>query len=156
MMPEYLRKRLGDSRIPVTLAALYLLIYIFPKISVDMYAGAIFIQQSLHLDLYLAIVGLLAITALYTIAGGLAAVIYTDALQTLIMLIGALILMGYSKWGPRVTWVGDRPSPGDICFHHCDRQAHAQKHTQGIPARDMVILAVKELGLWKHTVWFFF
>lgn len=36
---------------------------------VDMYAGAIFIQQSLHLDLYLAIVGLLAITALYTIAG---------------------------------------------------------------------------------------
>lgn len=36
---------------------------------VDMYAGAIFIQQSLHLDLYLAIVGLLAITALHTIAG---------------------------------------------------------------------------------------
>ena len=34
-----------------------------------MYAGAIFIQQSLHLDLYLAIVGLLAITALYTVAG---------------------------------------------------------------------------------------
>lgn len=35
--------------------------------------------------------------------------IYTDALQTLIMLIGALILMGYSKWGPRVTWVDDNP-----------------------------------------------
>ena len=95
-MPEYLRKRFGGSRIPITLAVLYLFIYIFTKISVDMYAGAIFIQQSLHLNLYLAIVGLLAITALYTIAGGLAAVIYTDALQTLIMLIGALTLMGYS------------------------------------------------------------
>ncbi|XP_027946223.1 sodium/myo-inositol cotransporter 2 isoform X1 [Eumetopias jubatus] len=95
-MPEYLRKRFGGNRIPVILAVLYLFIYIFTKISVDMYAGAIFIQQSLHLDLYLAIVGLLAITALYTVAGGLAAVIYTDALQTLIMLIGALILMGYS------------------------------------------------------------
>lgn len=34
-----------------------------------MYAGAIFIQQSLHLDLYLATVGLLAITALYTVTG---------------------------------------------------------------------------------------
>lgn len=34
-----------------------------------MYAGAIFIQQSLHLDLYLATTGLLAITALYTITG---------------------------------------------------------------------------------------
>ncbi|XP_026311159.1 sodium/myo-inositol cotransporter 2 isoform X1 [Piliocolobus tephrosceles] len=95
-MPEYLRKRFGGIRIPVILAVLYLFIYIFTKISVDMYAGAIFIQQSLHLDLYLAIVGLLAITAVYTVAGGLAAVIYTDALQTLIMLIGALTLMGYS------------------------------------------------------------
>ncbi|XP_031514232.1 sodium/myo-inositol cotransporter 2 isoform X2 [Papio anubis] len=95
-MPEYLRKRFGGVRIPVILAVLYLFIYIFTKISVDMYAGAIFIQQSLHLDLYLAIVGLLAITAVYTVAGGLAAVIYTDALQTLIMLIGALTLMGYS------------------------------------------------------------
>ncbi|XP_069342009.1 sodium/myo-inositol cotransporter 2 isoform X2 [Eulemur rufifrons] len=68
-MPEYLRRRFGGSRIPITLAVLYLFIYIFTKISVDMYAGAIFIQQSLHLDLYLAIVGLLAITAVYTVAG---------------------------------------------------------------------------------------
>lgn len=42
--------------------------------------------------------------------GGLAAVIYTDALQTLIMLIGALTLMGYSKWGARVIWVDDSTS----------------------------------------------
>ncbi|XP_008068681.1 sodium/myo-inositol cotransporter 2 isoform X5 [Carlito syrichta] len=76
------------------LAWIFLPIYVAGQ--VDMYAGAIFIQQSLHLDLYLAIVGLLAITAVYTVAGGLAAVIYTDALQTLIMLVGALILMGYS------------------------------------------------------------
>ncbi|NP_001075662.1 sodium/myo-inositol cotransporter 2 [Oryctolagus cuniculus] len=95
-MPEYLRRRFGGSRIAITLAVLYLFIYIFTKISVDMYTGAIFIQQSLHLDLYLSVVGLLAVTALYTVAGGLAAVIYTDALQTLIMLVGALTLMGYS------------------------------------------------------------
>uniref|UniRef100_A0A8D2E0T9 Sodium/myo-inositol cotransporter 2 n=1 Tax=Sciurus vulgaris TaxID=55149 RepID=A0A8D2E0T9_SCIVU len=95
-MPEYLRKRFGGSRISVTLAVIYLFMYIFTKISVDMYAGAIFIQQSLHLDLYLSVVGLLAITALYTVAGGLAAVIYTDALQTGIMLLGAFTLMGYS------------------------------------------------------------
>ena len=45
--------------------------FIHPSTSlqVDMYAGAIFIQQSLHVNLYLAIVGLLAVTALYTIAG---------------------------------------------------------------------------------------
>lgn len=33
-MPEYLRKRFGGSRIPITLAVLYLFIYIFTKISV--------------------------------------------------------------------------------------------------------------------------
>ncbi|XP_069342011.1 sodium/myo-inositol cotransporter 2 isoform X4 [Eulemur rufifrons] len=49
------------------LAWIFLPIYVAGQ--VDMYAGAIFIQQSLHLDLYLAIVGLLAITAVYTVAG---------------------------------------------------------------------------------------
>uniref|UniRef100_A0A8B9FRW1 Sodium/myo-inositol cotransporter 2 n=1 Tax=Amazona collaria TaxID=241587 RepID=A0A8B9FRW1_9PSIT len=65
-------------------------------LQVDMYAGALFIQQALHWDLYIAVVGLLAITAVYTVAGGLAAVIYTDALQTFIMLIGAVTLMIFS------------------------------------------------------------
>ncbi|XP_068823618.1 sodium/myo-inositol cotransporter 2 isoform X4 [Capricornis sumatraensis] len=49
------------------LSWIFLPIYITGQ--VDMYAGAIFIQQSLHVNLYLAIVGLLAVTALYTIAG---------------------------------------------------------------------------------------
>ncbi|XP_078520957.1 sodium/myo-inositol cotransporter 2 [Lissotriton helveticus] len=95
-MPEYLKMRFGGKRIPIFLAVLYLFIYIFTKISVDIYAGALFIQQALRWDLYIAVIGLLAITAIYTIAGGLAAVIYTDTLQTVIMLIGALILMAFS------------------------------------------------------------
>ncbi|XP_067314489.1 sodium/myo-inositol cotransporter 2 [Pseudorasbora parva] len=95
-MPEYLQKRFGGKRIQLFLCVLYLFIYIFTKISVDMYAGAVFIQQALQWNIYLAVVLLLGITALYTIAGGLAAVIYTDAVQTVIMVVGALILMGFS------------------------------------------------------------
>ncbi|XP_068100394.1 sodium/myo-inositol cotransporter 2 isoform X2 [Hyperolius riggenbachi] len=95
-MPEYLRKRFGGKRIQIYLAVLYLFIYIFTKISVDIYAGALFIQQALQWDLYVAVIGLLAVTAVYTVAGGLAAVIYTDTLQTIIMIIGALILMVFS------------------------------------------------------------
>ncbi|KAL7979050.1 hypothetical protein Chor_015074 [Crotalus horridus] len=95
-MPEYLQRRFGGKRIQIFLAILYLFIYIFTKISVDMYAGALFIQQALHWDLYIAVSGLLVITAIYTVAGGLAAVIYTDTLQTVIMLAGALTLMGFS------------------------------------------------------------
>lgn len=32
--------------------------------------------------------------------GGLASVIYTDTLQTIVMLIGSFILMGFGKWWP--------------------------------------------------------
>jgi len=41
---------------------------------------------------------LLAFTALYTIVGGLASVIYTDALQTAVILIGGTILSILSMW----------------------------------------------------------
>ncbi|KAG5279927.1 hypothetical protein AALO_G00083080 [Alosa alosa] len=95
-MPEYLQRRFGGKRIQLFIAVLYLFIYIFTKISVDMYAGAVFIQLALQWNIYLAVVVLLSITALYTVAGGLAAVIYTDAVQTLIMLVGALTLMVFS------------------------------------------------------------
>ncbi|KAJ0001424.1 hypothetical protein NQD34_006444, partial [Periophthalmus magnuspinnatus] len=95
-MPEYLQKRFGGRRTQLLIAVLYLFIYIFTKISVDMYAGALFIQLALQWNIYLSVVLLLSITAVYTVAGGLAAVIYTDAAQTMIMLAGALTLMGYS------------------------------------------------------------
>uniref|UniRef100_W5L7T6 Solute carrier family 5 member 9 n=1 Tax=Astyanax mexicanus TaxID=7994 RepID=W5L7T6_ASTMX len=92
-MPEYLRKRFGGQRIRIYMSVLSLILYIFTKISTDIFSGALFIQESLGWDLYVSTVVLLAVTALYTIAGGLTAVIYTDALQTVIMVVGAFVLM---------------------------------------------------------------
>nr|XP_017511535.2 solute carrier family 5 member 4 [Manis javanica] len=95
-MPEYLRKRFGGKRLQVYLSVLSLFICVALRISSDIFSGAIFIKLALGLDLYLAIFILLAITAVYTITGGLASVIYTDTLQTVIMLIGSFILMGFA------------------------------------------------------------
>ncbi|KAJ8408462.1 hypothetical protein AAFF_G00258760 [Aldrovandia affinis] len=92
-MPEYLRKRFGGQRIRIYMSVLSLILYIFTKISTDIFSGALFIQVSLGWDLYLSTVLLLAVTAVFTIAGGLTAVIYTDALQTVIMVVGAFVLM---------------------------------------------------------------
>ncbi|KAK6196076.1 hypothetical protein SNE40_001371 [Patella caerulea] len=92
-MPEYLRRRFGRERISVSLAVLALLVYIFTKISADLYAGVIFIQQSLRWDMYGSLILLLGIAALFTITGGLTAVIWTDFIQTIIMLSGAFVLM---------------------------------------------------------------
>uniref|UniRef100_A0A8C3H333 Sodium/glucose cotransporter 1 n=1 Tax=Corvus moneduloides TaxID=1196302 RepID=A0A8C3H333_CORMO len=95
-MPEYLKKRFGGKRIQIYLSVLSLMLYIFTKISADIFSGAVFIQLAIGLNLYVAIIILLFITALYTITGGLAAVIYTDTLQTFIMVVGSFILMGYA------------------------------------------------------------
>ncbi|XP_023195199.1 sodium/glucose cotransporter 4 isoform X7 [Xiphophorus maculatus] len=92
-MPEYLALRFGGRRIRIYMSVLSLILYIFTKISTDMFSGALFIQVSLGWNLYLSTAILLLVTAAYTVAGGLAAVIYTDALQTLIMVGGALSLM---------------------------------------------------------------
>ncbi|XP_068931057.1 sodium/myo-inositol cotransporter [Petaurus breviceps papuanus] len=92
-MPEYLSKRFGGHRIQVYFAALSLLLYIFTKLSVDLYSGALFIQESLGWNLYLSVILLIGMTALLTVTGGLVAVIYTDTLQALLMIVGALTLM---------------------------------------------------------------
>ncbi|XP_052020548.1 solute carrier family 5 member 4-like isoform X1 [Apodemus sylvaticus] len=95
-MPEYLRKRFGGKRLQIYLSVLSLFIMLAIQTSSTMFSGAIFIQLALGLNLYLAVFILLAITAFYTVAGGLASVIYTDSLQTFIMLVGSLILMGFA------------------------------------------------------------
>ncbi|MCL4139052.1 UNVERIFIED_CONTAM: hypothetical protein GTU68_016566 [Idotea baltica] len=108
-MPEYLRERFGGQRIRIYLSFLALILYVFTKISADLYAGALFIQEATGKTtdewLYISVVILLAIAAVFTIVGGLTAVIWTDFVQTILMIIGSLILMiisfyqvgGYNK-----------------------------------------------------------
>ncbi|CAN9497676.1 unnamed protein product [Ophioblennius macclurei] len=91
-MPQYLSKRYGGDRLKVYFACLSVLLYIFTKLSVDLYAGALFIQESLGWNLYVSIVLLISMTALLTVTGGLIAVLYTDALQAVLMIGGALTL----------------------------------------------------------------
>ena len=65
-LPEYMHKRFGGNRIRVFLSILSLLLYVFTKISVNMYSGALFIQQSVGWNLYVSIFGLLALTGTTT------------------------------------------------------------------------------------------
>ncbi|XP_034556695.1 sodium/glucose cotransporter 2 [Notolabrus celidotus] len=95
-MPQYLKKRFGGTRISLYLSVISLFLYIFTKISVDMFAGAVFIQQALGWNIYVAVISLLSITALYTVTGGLAALMYTDTVQTFVIIAGAFVLCGFS------------------------------------------------------------
>nr|ACO15007.1 Sodium/myo-inositol cotransporter [Caligus clemensi] len=97
-MPEYLKKRFGGNRIRLYLSSLTLLLYIFTKISADLYAGAIFItvatrtEDAGDLAIYGSIAVLLGFACLFTVFGGLMAVIWTDFVQTVLMVLGATLL----------------------------------------------------------------
>ncbi|KAF2368769.1 Sodium/solute symporter [Trinorchestia longiramus] len=92
-LPEYMSKRFGGRRVRTWLTALSLLLYIFTKISVNLFSGAIFLQQALRWqNIYICIVILLMLTAVCTAVGGLAAVIYTDTLQFFVMIGGSTAL----------------------------------------------------------------
>uniref|UniRef100_A0A3B4Z2K1 Sodium/glucose cotransporter 2 n=1 Tax=Stegastes partitus TaxID=144197 RepID=A0A3B4Z2K1_9TELE len=66
------------------------------SLQVDMFSGAVFIQQALGWNIYVAVIALLLITALYTVTGGLAALMYTDTVQTFVIIAGAFVLTGFS------------------------------------------------------------
>ena len=74
-MPEYLQKRFGGQRIRVYLSLLSLLLYIFTKISACLFAGSLFIKLLLNLNnIYVAVLILLFVSAVFTILGGLTTV----------------------------------------------------------------------------------
>jgi solute:Na+ symporter, SSS family len=99
-MPEFLERRFNRN-CATYLASISVIAYIFTKISVHLYAAAIVLERVVGWSPLTAAVILVVATGIYTIAGGLAAVIYTDLVQTLILLAGAiaLTLIGLDKVG---------------------------------------------------------
>jgi solute:Na+ symporter, SSS family len=90
-MPEFLERRFNRS-CSIYLASISILAYIFTKISVHLYAAAIVLERVVGWDPLTAAVVLVIATGVYTIVGGLAAVIYTELMQTLVLLAGAVVL----------------------------------------------------------------
>lgn len=92
-LPEYMSRRFGGQRIRIYIACLYLLLYILTKISVNIYAASLFINYAFHWNIYLSVLFVLTLTALCTVSGGLASVMYTDTIQAVIMIFGGFVLM---------------------------------------------------------------
>ena len=90
-MPQFLERRFS-RQCAVYLAGISIIAYIFTKISVQLYAASVVLERVAGWPLWKTAVVLVVATGVYTIAGGLAAVIYTDTVQTLILIAGALAL----------------------------------------------------------------
>jgi SSS family solute:Na+ symporter len=90
-MPEYLKRRFGSAA-RTTYSVLVLLTYVFVEIGAVLYLGALTLHSLLGIPMVTSIVVLAAATGLYTIAGGLRAVIWTEMLQLVVLVCGMVIL----------------------------------------------------------------
>src|SRR6266540_2924106 len=75
-MPEFLERRY-NSQSRMLLSIIQLLSYIIAKVSVTIYAGALVVTSFLGVDFWTGAIVLVIITGIYTVLGGLHAVMYT-------------------------------------------------------------------------------
>ena len=89
-MPEFLEKRY-DSKSRMYLSVISIIGYVLTKISVTIYAGGI-VFEAIGIDFWLGAFILVVVTGIYTVFGGLKAVVYTDMVQMFVLLGGALAI----------------------------------------------------------------
>jgi len=111
-MPEFLERRF-NSTCRWILSIVSLVAYVFTKVSVTVYAGGVVfnvllpeiniqITETFVLDAFwIGALLTVTLTGIYTVLGGLRAVVYTDTVQTVILIIGSafITLFGLSKLG---------------------------------------------------------
>ena len=106
-MPEFLERRYNPQSRTI-LSVISLVSYVLTKVAVTVYAGGLVFQQVFGIKelwgidfFWIAAIGLVVLTALYTIFGGMKSVLYTSVLQTPILLLGSLIILvlGFKELG---------------------------------------------------------
>jgi SSS family solute:Na+ symporter len=91
-MPEFLEKRFNPQTRRL-LSIIQLISYIIAKASVTIFAGALVFNQFLGVDFWTGAIILVVVTGVYTIFGGLHAVMYTEAIQAIVLLAGSFVLL---------------------------------------------------------------
>ena len=90
-MPEFLERRYNPAaRAYFTWVSV--IGYVLTKISVTLFAGGVVMRAVTGLDMWTSAGVLIVITGLYTILGGLRAVIYTEVMQAVVLIVGSATL----------------------------------------------------------------
>ena len=99
-MPEFLERRYSPAA-RWYLSVVSVIGYVLTKISVTIYAGGVVFESLMGISFWTGAVVVVVITGLYTIFGGLRAVVYTDMLQAVVLIVGAgvVTLMGLQQLG---------------------------------------------------------
>lgn len=96
-LPDFLEKRYSRP-CRDWLAILSIISAVFIHIGFSLYAGAVVLQGLFGINIYVSIISIAVMTGLYTIIGGLLAVVLTESIQTVILVIGALFVTGFAYY----------------------------------------------------------
>ncbi len=116
-MPEFLEKRFSPVNRAV-LSVISLVAYVLTKLAVGIFAGgvvfAVMIPDVTFMGLdsfWIGSIAVIVLTGIYTIMGGMRAVAYTSAIQTVILVLGSAFvtyfgLKALGGWGALREWAG--------------------------------------------------
>jgi solute:Na+ symporter, SSS family len=90
-LPDYLERRFSPAS-RTMLAFMSVVGALFIHIGMSLFAGSKVLETFYGFDVTTSIIVISVVTALYTITGGLKAVVVTEAIQTVVLLIGAVIV----------------------------------------------------------------
>ncbi len=106
-MPEFLERRYNSGS-RTLLSIISLVSYVLTKVAVTVYAGGIVFKEVLGIDFisfnlfgtthqvdffWIGALSLVVITGIYTVIGGMKAVLFTSVLQAPILLIGSIVIL---------------------------------------------------------------
>ncbi|MBT8037012.1 MAG: sodium:solute symporter [Verrucomicrobiae bacterium] len=99
-LPDFLEKRYNRTCRDM-LAVFSLVSAVIVHIGFSFLTGGIVLHDIFNVNIYVAIISIAALTAVYTIVGGLLAVVLTETIETIVLLIGASIIsyIAYQKMG---------------------------------------------------------
>lgn len=91
-MPDFLKFRY-TQRTGSWLSIITLIAYVLTKVSVTAFTGGIFFEYLLGLPFWYGAIGLIAVTAIFTVFGGMKGVMTLSAIQTPILIIGSFLVL---------------------------------------------------------------
>lgn len=144
-LPDFLERRY-DSASRDWLVIVSIVSAVVIHIGFSMLAGGIVLQTLFGVNLYTSVIVICIVTALYTIIGGLKAVVVTESIQTVVLITGAC-LISFAAWHRMGGW------------HAMTEVLHAQGQTNRLsmlrPAGDpsgmpwySIFLGYPVLGIW--------
>ena len=151
-LPEFLEKRY-DSRSRTVLAFIAIIGALFVHIGMSLYAGAVVFETFFGINIIVSILVISIITTIYTVLGGLKAVVVTETIQTVILIIGAVTLTGFGIYAlsdqgiNTLTELKLHVKPGQLTLLHTKESISSLGGDSGLTWY-ACLLGYPILGLW--------